>query len=239
MVEIRGGRPSRAGIRHGDVGKVGTRRHSPRLCDHPRHLIRGFCPGQSLHQVAELDRRCRSPARCAELAPPLQLNRADAGQREQEVTIGPGEVMPRGKTDPQDPERPAARRQRQRRVSPFIPRNEFADTREPIDRIGLRHQPDRLPGRRRIRQGQGQIPQHERAARRPLSRRAALTGQDHHAVAPHHADHTTTRAGGRHGLRDQQLRSVGTQRSGRERTEHQPQPGLCAQLAAKLPARHR
>ena len=74
---------------------------------------------------------------------------------------------------------------------------------------------------------------------RPLVWRVTLAGQDHDTAGPHAADHTTTRAGGRHGLGDQQLRSAGTQRSSRERTEHQAQPGLCAQLVAKLPAGHR
>ena len=239
VIEIRGGRPSCAEVRHGDVGKFCTRRLSSRLCDHPRHLIRGFCLGQSLHQVAELDRRCRSPPRCAELPPPLQLNRADVGQREQEVTIRLGEVTPRGKIDPQDAKQLTARSQRQRRESPFVPRNEFADARESIDRIGQRHQPNRLFGRRRMGQGQGQIPHDKRAARRPVVWRITLAGQDHHTARPHAADQAATRAGCRHGLRDQQLRSVGTQRSSRERTEHQAQPGLYAQLVARLPAGHR
>ena len=69
--------------------------------------------------------------------------------------------------------------------------------------------------------------------------RVALAGQDHDPVAPHSADHTATRAGGRHGLRDQQLRSAGTQRSSRERAEHQAQPALCAQHVSNLPTGHR
>jgi hypothetical protein len=140
--------------------------------------------------------------------------------------------MALGETDPQDAERHSVRSQRQCRVGALTPRNQSDDAREPIGRVGLRHQPDRLPCRRRIRQRQRQIPHHEQPARRPLLMRVSLTGQRHDPVAHRYADHNAIRAGSGHGLRDQQLRSINIQGGSRERAEHHAQPVPCAALQA-------